>query len=368
MKRTAILVFAIFLVVDTMEARGLARMSQQAAEVDRSDVGKIFQQGQVALQADELDSAEADFRKVLRADPQAAAAYVNLGVIEMRRKNWDKALAELRHAEKLAPTMAGIRLNIGLAEYKRGNYPDAIGPLSAAMRDQPHAVQPRYLLGLCYSFVGEHADAAKTLEPLWPQMSDQFVYLYVLGISAFYSGDKELDQKASQRLVEVGADTPQFHLLMGKAMLNRSDDQRALEEFKKVEAADPNFSFLHFNLGMAYEHLQDHEKEDEALAEYREALKRDPRLPLSRLEVARIMHRHREEAKALQELDVAVKYAPKNRNVHLLRGQVLLRLGRKEEGQVELAKSKELFASGLVEERAKMDEHLVPNPELTRDK
>jgi tetratricopeptide (TPR) repeat protein len=246
--------------------------------------------------------------------------------------------------------------------------------------------------------VGQHADAAKTLQPLWPQMSDQFVYLYVLGISAFYSGNKALDQKASQRLVEVGGDTPQFHLLMGKALLNRSDDQKALEEFKKVEAADPNFSFLHFNLGMAYEHLQDHEKaeaeflketavdpdmpysyeqlarmmleagkEDEALAEYREALKRDPRLPLSRLEVARIMHRHGEEAKALKELDVAVKYAPKNRNVHLLRGQVLLRLGRKEEGQVELAKSKELFASGLAEERARMDEHLVPNPELTRD-
>jgi predicted Zn-dependent protease len=109
-------------------------------------------------------------------------------------------------------------------------------------------------------------------------------------------------------------------------------------------------------------------KEDEALSEYREALKREPRLPVSRLEIARIMHRHGEEAKALQELDVAVKYAPKNRNVHLLRGQVLLRLGRKEEGQAELAKSKQLFLSGLAEERVKMDEQLVPNPELTRDK
>src|SRR6266853_4001589 len=260
MKRTATLTFAIFLVAGAMEARSLAGGSQQAAEVEHTDVAKIFQHGQVALQAGELDSAEMDFRRVLRADPQAAAAYVNLGVIEMRRKNWDKALVELRRAAKLAPTMAGIRLNIGLAEYKRGNYPDAIAPLNAALRDQPDAAQPRYLLGLCYSFVGQHADSAKTLEPLWPQMSDQFVYLYVLGISAFYSGNKELDQQATQRLVEVGSDTPQFHLLMAKALLNRSDDQRALEEFKKVEAADPNFSFLHFNLGMAYEHLQDHEK------------------------------------------------------------------------------------------------------------
>src|SRR6266436_2439409 len=256
MKRITTLAFTIFLAAGRTEARELARVPEQAAEVEHAELAKIFQRGQMALQQGDLEAAETDFRRVLQSDPRSAAAYVNLGVIEMRRKNWDKALGELRHAEKLAPKMPGIRLNIGLAEYKRGNYPDAIAPLSAAMRDQPEAVQPRYLLGLCYSFVGQHADAAKTLEPLWPQMSDQFVYLYVLGISAFYSGNKELDQQATQRLIEVGADTPQFHLLMGKALLNHSDDGRALEELKRVEAADPNFSFLHFNLGMAYEHLQ----------------------------------------------------------------------------------------------------------------
>ncbi len=212
MKRILILALGIGLAIRAMEVRCLATVVKQSASAERADPAKIFQRGQMALQQGDLEGAEADFRKVLQTDPRAAAAYVNLGVIEMRRKNWDKALAELRHAEKLAPKMPGIRLNIGLAEYKRANYAEAIAPLSAAMRDQPEAAQPRYLLGLCYSFVGQHADAAKTLEPLWPQMSDQFVYLYVLGISAFYSGNKELDERASRRLIEVGADTPQFHL------------------------------------------------------------------------------------------------------------------------------------------------------------
>src|SRR6266700_5002877 len=252
MRRIIILALGIGLAVRATEVRCLASVVEQSA-AEHADLEKIFQRGQMALQQGDLEAAETDFRRVLQSDPRAAAAYVNLGVIEMRRKNWDKALAELRHAEKLAPKMPGIRLNIGLAEYKRANYAEAIAPLSAAMRDQPEALQPRYLLGLCYSFVGQHADAAKTLEPLWPQMSDQFVYLYVLGISAFYSGDKQLDQKASRRLVEVGGDTPQFHLLMGKALLSHSDDEKALAEFKKVEAADPKFPFLHFNLGMAYE-------------------------------------------------------------------------------------------------------------------
>ena len=146
MKRIPIvLALAIVLAARSTNARDLARAPGQSTSTEHADLAKIFQNGQTALQRGQLEAAEADFRRVLQEDPRAAAAYVNLGVIEMRRKNWDKALSELRRAEKLAPTMPGIRLNIGLAEYKRGNYPDAIAPLSAATRDQPDAVQPRYL-------------------------------------------------------------------------------------------------------------------------------------------------------------------------------------------------------------------------------
>ena len=75
-----------------------------------------------------------------------------------------------------------------------------------------------------------YGDAVHALESLWPSFSDQFVYLYVLGNAAFRVGNKELDEKASRRLIEVGGDSPEFHLLMGKALLTRNDDQKALEE------------------------------------------------------------------------------------------------------------------------------------------
>src|SRR6266702_7747915 len=56
-----------------------------------------FAKGQAALQSGDLDSAESAFRKVLAADPNAGAAYANLGVIEMRRKDWDEALKNLKN-------------------------------------------------------------------------------------------------------------------------------------------------------------------------------------------------------------------------------------------------------------------------------
>ena len=76
------------------------------------DAQAWFAKGQTALQAGDLDTAEAAFRRVLEADPRAGSAYANLGVIAMRRKDWDHAIGLLQKAEKLEPKMAGIRLNI----------------------------------------------------------------------------------------------------------------------------------------------------------------------------------------------------------------------------------------------------------------
>src|SRR5215813_2332403 len=151
----------------------------QTVPAQKDNPAAIFRLGQQALAAGDLDSAESSFRKVLRINPSSAAAHANLGVVAMRRKNWEQALLELHKAEKLDPKMAGVRLNIGLVEYHRANYEQAISPLASVIRDDPGSLQARYLLGLCYSFLERPADAVATLEPLWPQMSDQFVYLYV---------------------------------------------------------------------------------------------------------------------------------------------------------------------------------------------
>src|SRR5215831_14948184 len=136
-----------------------------------------FEKGQRAIEEGDLDTAEAAFRQVLRADPRSAGAYSNLGVIAMRRKSWEQALKLLRAAEKLDPHMAGIRLNIGLAEYRQGDYVAAIAPLESVVREQPDSPQARYLLGLCELFTQHWNKSVEALEPLWPKMSNDVTYL-----------------------------------------------------------------------------------------------------------------------------------------------------------------------------------------------
>src|SRR5260370_10023353 len=126
--------------------------NSQTTGAGREDPRAWFAKGQAALESGDLDAAEAAFRQVIAADPRAGAAYSNLGVIAMRRKQWDHAIALLQKAEKLEPKMAGIRLNIGLVEYRRGNYGAAVPPPAPALRDTPPPPHTRYPLRLSPHF------------------------------------------------------------------------------------------------------------------------------------------------------------------------------------------------------------------------
>src|SRR5260370_15384181 len=221
-----------------------------------------FEKGQKALQNGDLQAAEAAFQKVLAADPRSAGAYSNLGVIAMRRKDWDQALKLLQKAQKLQPHMAGIRLNIGLVEYRRGDYTNAIAPLESVVRDQPDSQQAHYLLGLCELFTQHWDKSVAALEPLWPQMSHDVTYLYVLGMAAHHAGEKELDEKALSQLIEIGSDAPEVHLIVAKPYLNHRDYDNAIAELNLAVAASPNLPLVLLNLGAACMRLNQYELAD----------------------------------------------------------------------------------------------------------
>jgi tetratricopeptide (TPR) repeat protein len=183
-------------------------------------------------------------------------AHGNLAVVYMRRREWRPALTELRAAEHLAPKIPGIRLNIGLVYYRQADYRQAIGPFESVLRDQESS-QARYLLGLCYFFTERYADAAATLQPLWPQESENLNYLYVVSIAANQAGRVELDQQATARMIEVGQDTALFHLIIGKAHLAHEEDSRAFDELQHAARIDPKLPFVHYFLGTLYRRRND---------------------------------------------------------------------------------------------------------------
>ena len=279
-----------------------------------------------------------------------------------------------KKAEKLAPSVAGVRLNIGLVYYRQNEFRAATPLFESVVRDVPGSTQAGYLLGLCYLFQDRYADATRMLEPLWDQQSGKFLYLYVLAVTAGNAGRSELEERALKRMLEIGSDSAEFHIVIGKAYLQRQDNDRAIAELERAARMDDKRSFGHYFLGVAYRRRHELERAsaefrkdvvlepdvafnydqlgaiswdlgqyDEAYRYYHKALRRDSHLASSAFGLARLYRWQEKYPEALAVLDTAGKLDPSSASVHYMRGQILTRLGRKEEGCKEMAAAERML-------------------------
>jgi tetratricopeptide (TPR) repeat protein len=343
------------------------------AQDARALIAPSYKAGEQALHSGDLPAAETAFRRVLTLAPNDVGAHANLGVVYMRQRSWKPALEELETARRLAPKMAGIRLNIGLVYFRQEDYIHAFPAFESVVRDEPNSEQARQLLGLCYFLDERYADTIGALEPLWTASNTDLNYLYVVTIAAGKSGRHDLENRALERLIEVGKDSAELHLFLGRAFLARGQDHQALVELAQAEKLAPLLPFLHYYLGLVYKRQHDFEKarqeflkdrdiepdvaydydelgmvsaalgDDEAAERYfREAVRRDARLGTSWYGLAKVHKQRKKYGEALTALEAAGKIDPESASVHYLRAQVLLAVGKKAEALEELSAVRKL--------------------------
>ena len=382
----------------TYAVLGVAIM-RAAAAMQPADSRLVFEQGQQALNSGDLSAAEKAFRQVLSGDANSVGAHGNLAVVYMRRREWKQALAELRVAERLAPGMTGIRLNIGLAYFRQSDFEHAIAPFESVLRDQPGSDQARYLLGLCYFFTDRYPETVQTLEPLWPEESSNLSYVYVVAIAAGKAGRTELDQRATARLMEVGRNTAELHLFLGKAHVAHAEDDKALAEFDEAAQINPTAPFVHYYLGTVYRRRNDLERAKqeflkdvaiepevaynydqlglvcyaldqmpEAERYFKKALHLDAGLGTSSFGLAKIYKEQGKYAGALSAIRATAAIDPQSASVHYLQGQILYAMGRRAEARPEFQEARRLQQATRDELERKISGQRVSDPQLTREK
>ncbi len=149
--------------------------------------------------------------------------------------------------------------------------------------------------------------------------------------------------------------------------MSKYDDARA--EFLKDTAIEPDLAWNYDELGLLYSRQHDEAKAEEY---FHEALKRDPHIASSQFGLGEIYQRQGKFSQALAALDAAEKLAPDSRNVHYVRGRILMHLGKTEEAKKEFAESQRLLDAGMARDdriRGGMesDTTSTPNPELMKE-
>jgi tetratricopeptide (TPR) repeat protein len=83
--------------------------------------------------------------------------------------------------------------------------------------------------------------------------------------------------------------------------------------------------------------------------------------------LAKIYQRTQEYEEALGAIDSAGKLDPGRTDIHYVRGQILLHMGRKEEGRKELETSVRIDNERRAERQKQVETGTVPSPELLQD-
>jgi tetratricopeptide (TPR) repeat protein len=303
------LVFAAVIQIACVLSSGGA--AQVADSQIQAQVQEHFLAAQQAQQHGQLDDAVAEYRQVLRLQPQLPEAYANLGLVYYAHGEFENSAKAFASAEKLRPGMHGVSLWLGIDEVKLNHPAQGVTQLREAIRLDPKEKLAQSWLGTALWDSGQMDAALIQLRKAASQFPDDPDLLFALG-EAYGKAAKQ----QSEQLLEDSA---------GTAISDRiyASTYAAEHEWAKAEG-----------------HL-------------RRAILRDPHSVDARLDLAAVFLDQARLPDAKEQLDQAFVLASQSAAVLARSGELLILMGQQEEGlsrierAIEVDRSEALDALGL---------------------
>ena len=287
------LLFQIALTIPmTVEASGSCADAKRLAATIPAEAN-----GDVAKQTED---------RILDTCPDGAAGYFVQGLRAERGGRHDDAIGNYREALRLEPVFPRAQGNLGLALLEKGSLDEAVVELTRALSSDP---APRYHHGLArifgqrkiYSLALYHyAEAAKGL-PAEPDIPTELAGLYR------EMGKGSDAEKLYRKALGISPSHEGARLGLASLYMAEGQTERAIEELKQAQIANPGNKEINRQLAEAYE-----KKGDRQAADYQSLLAGKQRGVLSdeRLRRGDELMRGKEYAKAAEEFRAALREKP----------------------------------------------------------
>jgi tetratricopeptide (TPR) repeat protein len=248
----------------------LASPSGRAQAADATGVALTLEQQGKNVEA------EAAWRAVLKTHPASAEAYGHLGLLEAREQNYKEAVPLYRKALALDPAMPGLRLNLGLALFKSEQLKEAIQEftlLKAKAPDSPEVQRLNILIGMAHYGLGEYAAAARFLKQAAAVDTQNLELRLALAHSCLWSKQYQCVLDTYHEMLTLNAESAEADMLAGEAEDALKNYKGAIAEFRAAVKVDPKEPEVHFGLGYI---LWTQREYEEAATEFQAELANDP--------------------------------------------------------------------------------------------
>jgi len=290
----------------------LAFAASAAFGQNNGSVERYAEEGQAALAAGRYADAERTFEKLRQLEPGIAEVHANLGLIYFEERKFEEAVPALRQALKLKPALAksGNLLAMSLSEL--GRYGEALPGLEKCFRRSTDLEIKRMCgLELQRAYTGLKRDSkavevAMELNRLYP---DDGEILYqtakVYGNFAFLTMEK---------LAQVAPTSVWRHLAAAEAHESQGSYDQAIPEYREVLRLEPRRPGVHYRIGRALmgRFWQRHLPDDPPAAEkeFEQELRLDPGNANSAYELGEMRRKARQFDEAQQYFEQALEHFP----------------------------------------------------------
>ncbi|MCY3971451.1 MAG: tetratricopeptide repeat protein [Acidobacteria bacterium] len=191
----------------------------------------LVRRGDVLLELDRFDAAEADYRRVLNLDPAHSAALFGLGRVDYGRGELERAVDRFQAALPGQPAGTVIHHHIGRALRRLGR------------RDEAEAALAR----------NEHVEVGFP-DPLYRELQrlnvSRWAFFLRRGTEAMEAGDPRTALQAFGAALEASPNDPLALFNMAMAMVELGNKAAAADLMRQAIAADEDFRDPHYNLAL----------------------------------------------------------------------------------------------------------------------
>jgi tetratricopeptide (TPR) repeat protein len=277
------------------------------------------------LKTNRPDLAAAEFKAIVDLDPNNLDALGNLGVLLFFQGDYKKATPELRAALKLQPTLWKIQALLGLSEKRIGQTAAARSDLEKSfpeLKEEKIRVQAGMeLIEIYYSAndLDKAAGVVIVLRELKPT-----------DIDILYTAQRIYSDLADENLLSIALLAPEsarMHQLMAHEAARQGNTEGAIAQYREALKLDPKLPGLHFELAEA---LSASTSTSDQENEYKAALAANPFDEKSECRLGEISSRQSDQEGAFAHYSRAVELQPNDPDANLGLAKALIAMNQPE--------------------------------------
>jgi tetratricopeptide (TPR) repeat protein len=292
-----------------------------------------------------------------------ARARVDLAIAHMRLLELDRAIEEAEAALRLDAKSARAHHLLGKLRYMKGDYAGAMPELERALVLETD-LDAAYTLGMTYLRLKQAERAGLLFEEMRAAMENGAGAHVLFGRAYYETGYAREAEREFRRALAANPAVPRANFFLGYVILQEAGGDRmpeAREAFERELKLHPQDFYSHFFLGVIASVEGEHRR---AVMHLSEATRLKPDLADAYLYLGQSQAElgdPRAEASLRRAISMTAdvsRNAFQIKKAHFLLGRVLLKAGRRDEAERELALARELQGRSLESSRQEISEIL----------